>query len=170
MDGHEKSSLRHRWNRRKSCSQKNCDGSQWPSRRMVRVREGMSLLLEIWCPVVPFGDNVRYTPISSEEDGRWQNTSSVWKNAEWNSTFHKISWILSCVLGEVGRVTCLWRVAKEKVVSHEKTSSFPCADGSLKLFDLPQPPRGEMAAQGTPVQDENQEQETIFEAENCEDL
>ena len=33
---------------------------------------------------------------------------------------------------------------KHQEVVQEGTLLFPCADGSVKLFDLPQPPRGEM--------------------------
>ena len=30
-----------------------------------------------------------------------------------------------------------------QAVSHEEAPSFPCADGALKIFDLPRPRRGE---------------------------
>ena len=35
---------------------------------------------------------------------------------------------------------------KHQEVAQERKLSFPSADGSLKLFDLPQLPRGEMPA------------------------
>ena len=40
--------------------------------------------------------------------------------------------------------------SKHQEVAQEGKLLFPCADGSVKLFDLPQPPRAEMPATGNP--------------------
>ena len=53
-----------------------------------------------------------------------------------------------------------WEVAQEaKLLS-------PCADRSLKLFDLPPYPRGEVPATGNPEQDEKEEEDTVFDEQN----
>ena len=48
-------------------------------------------------------------------------------------------------------------------VPQESTLSFPCADGSLKVFELPRPHRGEWAAEGNLMQEVG---ETSFEDED----
>ena len=53
-----------------------------------------------------------------------------------------------------------WEVAQEAKLL------FPCADRSLKLFDLPPCPRGEVPATGNPEQDEKEEEDTVFDEQN----
>ena len=61
---------------------------------------------------------------------------------------------------------------KRQEVSHEETPSFPCADGTLKIFDLPRPRHGENLAGGNLELDDleldegDTEEETIFEEES----
>ena len=52
-------------------------------------------------------------------------------------------------------------------VAHAGHLWYPCADGTLKLFDLPQPPRGDMPATRNPEVDEKEEErDTVSEEEN----
>ena len=53
-------------------------------------------------------------------------------------------------------------------VAQEETLLFPCADGSLKRFDLLHPRRVEMPARRNPEQGENEEEDTLFPGETGE--
>ena len=55
---------------------------------------------------------------------------------------------------------------KHREVAREGTLSSPCADGSLKLFNLPRPHRGEWSADRSLEQDEKEVEETTFEDEH----
>ena len=83
--------------------------------------------------------------------------------------FLESSWEVYHVRREDGEAICQARAAKTsrtceppmfiKRLKHQEVAQegrllFPCADGRLKLFDLPQPPRGEMPARGNPEQGE----------------
>ena len=51
--------------------------------------------------------------------------------------------------------------------SHKKESClFPCADGSLRFFDLPQPPLDGMPASGNPEQDAKRRRGYLFEEDH----
>ena len=53
---------------------------------------------------------------------------------------------------------------KHQEVSHEAAPSFPCAGGTLKIFDLPHPHRGEKPVEEDPMPDEEEkEKEPRFE-------
>ena len=51
---------------------------------------------------------------------------------------------------------------KHQSVAQDGKLLFPYADGSLKLFDLPNPLRGEMPARRTPEQDEKEQEGQHF--------
>ena len=60
-------------------------------------------------------------------------------------------------------LTADWEDLDNLSASTMSTLSFPCADGSLKVFKLPRPHRGEWAAEGNLMQEV---EETSFEDED----
>ena len=57
---------------------------------------------------------------------------------------------------------------KHQEVAQEGKLSLPCPDGSLKLLDLPQLPRGDMRAWEKREQDEREEEDSLFDEEKTE--
>ena len=88
--------------------------------------------------------------------------------------------------GEDGQVTCsprtskTWKTCqrpkfasrgfKHQAVSEGGTLLFPCADGLLRVFDLPRPHRGERPAGRNLEEDEEEEEETSFQEMNGKDV
>ena len=90
--------------------------------------------------LMPYGAKTSYKPISSKDEARLHQLG--------NNMFLGIftGYVLRAgVDGQVNMSASDIRVRrfKHQEVAQEGELSFPCADGSLKQFDLPQHPRGE---------------------------
>ena len=125
-----------------------------------RSRQGGKTPFGVTCErlLFPFGANVSYKPISSKNESRLHQVGKqvltgicigyvFLAGGGWSCNVLIACWEdmanLSVSEVDVQRF-------KHQEVSLEQNPPFPCADGSIKLFNLPRPHRGEQIVEGKP--------------------
>ena len=111
-------------------------------------------------PLIPFGATVSRKPISSTDEARLHQfgTNGVLPGmfmgyvSRAGKGMSVDMLIADC---EDPSRTCQRQKSTSNVFKHQEVGQegkllLPCAGGSPELIDLPQPPRGEMPARGTP--------------------